>query len=278
VYTLIPHPLLDPTIVVAMEDVQVFYKQFFWCNNTVWKCCCAALALAKRGENIDRLFIGISPGGVGQSLHSLLLHAMHEGSAAFFDPNVWYNDEELRKQVEQWSGCFLLTGQESPENTRRMREDLFKKTMSGDAVAGRKPYGYSTKMLELVGWKRLECNRMFRFSSVSERNFHSILRRSFVWTPKARFFDKSYLQERYPDSAADGIFPADDTLRDRLRSGPCVAAALRIQHAFELENSRQQCRELIESWVLGEDCGLTERTLRQACGLAPRPHTAQGSK
>ena len=36
----------------------------------------AALALAKRGENIDRLFIGISPGGVGQSLYTANLAAM----------------------------------------------------------------------------------------------------------------------------------------------------------------------------------------------------------
>jgi hypothetical protein len=28
----------------------------------------AALALAKRGENIDRCFIGVSPGGVGRIL------------------------------------------------------------------------------------------------------------------------------------------------------------------------------------------------------------------
>ena len=129
----------------------------------------AALALAKRGLNIDKLFIGVSPGGVGQSLYSSLLHAMHEGSAAYFDPNVWYHDDELRKQVEQWSHCWILTGQEAPQDSRRMREDLFKKTISADAIAGRKPYGYSTKMLELVGWKRLECNRLLRFDSVSEK-------------------------------------------------------------------------------------------------------------
>ena len=35
----------------------------------------AAIALAKRGENLDRCFIGVSPGGVGQSLYSLHLQA-----------------------------------------------------------------------------------------------------------------------------------------------------------------------------------------------------------
>ena len=117
IYMLIPHALVDPHMEVALDDVHAFYKQFFWCNNHVYLSGCAALALAKRGENIDRLFVGISPGGVGQSLYSGLLHAMHQGGAAFFDPNAWYHDDELRKQVEEWAGCFLLTGQESPENT-----------------------------------------------------------------------------------------------------------------------------------------------------------------
>ena len=43
---------------------------------TCYLVCQAALALAKRGENIDRLFIGISPGGVGQSLYTANLAAM----------------------------------------------------------------------------------------------------------------------------------------------------------------------------------------------------------
>ena len=36
----------------------------------------AAVALAKRGENVDHIFIGLSPGGVGQSLFTQHLHAM----------------------------------------------------------------------------------------------------------------------------------------------------------------------------------------------------------
>ncbi len=63
----------------------------------------------------------------------------------FFDPNAWYSEDELRKQVEAFAGCFILTGQEAPETTKRMREDLFKKTMSADGIAGRKPYGITTR-------------------------------------------------------------------------------------------------------------------------------------
>ena len=56
-----------------------------------------AQALAKRGENLDRCFIGVSPGGVGQSLYSTFLDAMYGPAHAFFDPNIWYDDQELNR-------------------------------------------------------------------------------------------------------------------------------------------------------------------------------------
>ena len=31
--------------------------------------------------------------------------------------------------MDQFVGCVILTGQEAPETNRRMREDLYKKTM-----------------------------------------------------------------------------------------------------------------------------------------------------
>ena len=41
-------------------------------------------------------------------------------------------------------------------------------TMSGDGVAWRKPYEFTTKMFELIGWKKLEVNRMInKFAGVS---------------------------------------------------------------------------------------------------------------
>lgn len=42
-----------------------------------------------------------------------------------------------RKQVESLVGSIVLTGQEAPENGRRIREDLYKKTMSADGVRSR---------------------------------------------------------------------------------------------------------------------------------------------
>ena len=63
-------------------------------------------------------------------------------------------------------GSIILTGQEAPETGKRLREDLYKKTMSADGISGRKPYGISTRMFELVGWKRLEANKILRFGGM----------------------------------------------------------------------------------------------------------------
>ena len=151
-YIKIPHAIKDPVLEANVLRLQKFYSQTFWCNAHVFKCCQAAIALAKRGLNVDRCFIGISPGGVGQSLYSQHIAAMFGNNHAFFDPNVWHNDEELRKQVESFARCFIITGQEAPESARKLHLDLYKKTMSADGIVGRKPYGYTTRMFTIVGW------------------------------------------------------------------------------------------------------------------------------
>ena len=151
-YIKIPHALKDPVLEENVLRVRKFYSQTFWCNFDVFRCCMAAAALAKRGFNVDRCFIGISPGGVGQSLYSLHLAAMFGSNHSFFDPNVWHNDEELRKQVEGFARCCVITGQEAPESSRKLHLDLYKKTMSADGIMGRKPYGYTTRMFSICGW------------------------------------------------------------------------------------------------------------------------------
>ena len=75
-YIYIPHPLIDPVLAHVQARLQKFYSQTFWANNAVFECCLSAMALAKRGFNVDRCFIGESPGGVGQSLFSLHIDAI----------------------------------------------------------------------------------------------------------------------------------------------------------------------------------------------------------
>ena len=174
----------------------------------------------------------------------------------------------MRKQVEQAAGRFILTAQEAPETNRRMREDLFKKTMSADGIAGRRPYGMVTRVIELVGWKRYEVNRMIKFAGVTQENIHSIFRRGFVWKPLARFIDEAVISTHFPDANASGLFAKDDSLKDFLRNGPCIGAALRLQHGFESE-----CAMLIERYASQP---LTEDALRAACSLLPKHRSARG--
>jgi hypothetical protein len=139
--------------------------------------------------------------------------------------------------------------------------------MGGDQIAGRKPYGIMTRMLQIIGWKRIELNRLLRFSGVTESNFPSILRRSFVWKPKARLLDPTYLQAHYPEHEKDGVFAKNAKLRDFLVSGPAIAAGLCLQHGIELKFARDQCCQMIEDYAaLGGDGGLTVTSMRMACG------------
>ena len=272
-YLRVPHCIKGAVPQHIVERLHKFYAQTFWCNVEVFKCCQAAQALAKRGLNVTRLFIGLSTGGVGQSLYSSHLQALYGHNFAYFDPNIWYHEEEMRKQVEQLNGCIILTGQETPATNRKLREDLFKKFASADGIAGRKPYGFCTKMIYTRGWKRLEANRMFRFSDVGKRDFNAILRRGFVWRFLARFEDPQVIESAYADIAKDGVFPKDPDLGDFLRSSAAVAAGLQLQHAFEAEHTKKECEEMIEQYAaMGGDGGLTEATMREACGLPPKDY------
>ena len=76
---------------------------------------------------------------------------------------------------------------------------------------GRKPYGYSTRMFQMIGWTRLDVNHMMAFLGVTNHNFHSLFRRSFVWKAKARFVHRKFLA-KYPEHEKDGIFEADPSL------------------------------------------------------------------
>ena len=95
-----------------------------------------------------------------------------------FDPQLFYSDDEMRKQVELLKGAIVLTAQERPEATARgFREDLFKKMASADAIFGRLPYQVLTKAIAFVGWKCMEVNKLVRFSGVRESCFNSVFRR-----------------------------------------------------------------------------------------------------
>ena len=54
------HCIHGPIQANVVDRLKKFYSQTFWGNEHVFRCCQAAQALAKRGENVVRLFIGLS--------------------------------------------------------------------------------------------------------------------------------------------------------------------------------------------------------------------------
>ena len=55
----------------------------------------------------------------------------------------------------------LSHSQEKPTGTRSsVREDLLKKFATGEGISGRMPYAILTKQFEIVGWKRMEMNKL----------------------------------------------------------------------------------------------------------------------
>ncbi|CAK0891385.1 unnamed protein product [Prorocentrum cordatum] len=284
IYIGIPHKIKaylgDPALKVAATRVDQFYRQTFWANAAAHKVCMAALALAKRGLNVDRLFFFWGAGGVGLSLTTAHLDAMlGHSNHKYFDPQVFYLDEKMRKTVESLKGTIVLTAQEKPEGLRKsFREDLFKKLASADGIFGRLPYQILTKVIYLVGWKRMELNKLITFDGVTEGAFHAIYRRSLLIKIYARFVDAECIRRALPDAEKYGIFPRAPDLKPFMQSGPAIAAGLQRQLGFERKYGEAASRSLIDDYCLrGGDNGITENTCDrpkpggQSSAAAPPP-------
>ena len=277
IYVGIPHklnayPRGDPVLKAATERIRTFYRQTFWSNAAGWRCCQAALALAKRGKNVDHMFFMWGPGGVGLSLTTHHLAKMlGPCNHKYFDPQVFYLEEEMRKQVELLNGALVMTAQEKPEGLRKgFREDLFKKMATADGIFGRLPYQVLTRLIALCGWKRMELNKLITFVGVTERTFYTIFRRALLIKTDSRFLDEEFLASR-PHLTKYGIFARLHGLKEELGSGPCVLAGLLMQQTFENTYGEQACRRLLDDYVLrGHDGGITERYMREACNLSPK--------
>ena len=89
--------------------------------------------LAKRGKNLDMLTFLMGPRGVGLSLITAHMVAMYGvRNHKYFDPNIFFDDDELRKQVELLIGAFIFTGQEKPEgNTKSFRKGSDEEVCNG---------------------------------------------------------------------------------------------------------------------------------------------------
>ena len=57
----------------------------------------------QKGDGLNLRMIDVAP-------EPERLQAIYGANFAYFDPNIWWNEDEMRKQVEQLNGCFVLTG------------------------------------------------------------------------------------------------------------------------------------------------------------------------
>ncbi len=275
IYTGILRTLLDavdPVLKAALLRLQKAYQETFWSITAAFEFGQACQAIAKRGMNVNCITVYWGPGGVGLTRYTDHIAAMYgEENHCMFDPNVFYDDTELRKQIEKMVGRIIYTGQEKPTNTRcGIRQDLVKKFATGEGIAGRMPYGIVTKLFKVVGWKRIELNKFLSFDDVTENNFESIMRRFAVIGIQARFFEAETFKALPGDRQKLGIFERDPELEGFIVSGPAVAAGHKLQYAFETEHGLDEGRQIIVHYTRGGgDNGIGEKYLRAACGLKP---------
>ena len=264
---------VDPVMETAIARLEKIYSETFWAIPAAFQLGQACLALAKRGLNVNQITLYLGPGGVGLSKYTAHLEAMlGTDNHDIFDPNIFYSDDELRKQVPRMAGHFVFTGQERPTGAKQtIREDLLKKFCTGEGVAGRLPYGILTKMHRIIGWKRLECNKLIDFQDITEDNFESILRRFAVVAIQARFFEKAQLAGVELDPDTRGVFCRDPEMDNFYTSGPACAGGLKIQAAFEELHGKKECLDIVQHYTRGGgDKGVSVKYMRECCGLKPK--------
>ena len=185
----------------------------------------------------------------------------------------------MQKFIPLLKGGFIFSGQEKPTGSKNaLRDDLLKKFATGEGIAGRLPYAILTKLILLTGWKRIECNKLFRFMDIEETNFESILRRCAVIKILAKFFDKAFVDLNFKNFTPEtyGLFTRDPNAQEFLTSNQAVHAGHQIQMAFEHTYDEAACQKIIDEYTrCGKDRGETLKQIRYACNL---PEITTGQK
>ena len=65
-------------------------------------------------------------------------------------------------------------------NEKSLREDLYKKHMTGEPLACRPNNALLTRLILFIGWKIFEMNQSLTFQGVTEETFPSMMRRTLV--------------------------------------------------------------------------------------------------
>ena len=92
------------------DTVLEFLRTTFFDNAVAVECQLAAIRLTLRGISLVRAFITVGLGGVGRSLNTCLIANLFGGSHGFMDMNVFYTEDELRKQADTFTGKVNVRG------------------------------------------------------------------------------------------------------------------------------------------------------------------------
>ena len=142
----------DDRVVVRLMR---FLNSSFYDNSYAMTCTIAGLGLALVGENVDRDFCIIWPGGAGRSLFTSLLRNSLRSMRGFFDCTSLYLDDEVRNTLEHIVGYCVLTSLEGADggstNLRNPRQDSRKKIFAGGGgpISRRLPYAKTSKMVSI---------------------------------------------------------------------------------------------------------------------------------
>ena len=226
IYMHVDSPLLDPVLEAHVNRLFQIHMSTYWKNKAAFKCELSAFILALMGKNVDRGFYHLGRGGAGQSLTTACFHAMLADLHTYLDMNIYFTDDEFRKQGELLVDIPVSTGQETVQGAASsLRFDLMKKHLSADPIAMRLLYSIITRMESLIGWKRFECNVLPTFSGITEENFNSLMRRAWVMIMRGSIVEK-HVYDTIVNPAFKGIFLKDPTAKDTQAIGHNVSATV----------------------------------------------------
>ena len=286
VYLSIPHLAGDPVMAANKERVLQFLRTPFFDNAAALECQLAAICSTLRGVSIVRAFVTVGPSGVGQSLNTCLVANLFGGSHGFMDMNVFFSEDELRKQADTFTGKVNTGSHVSTTSDMKTLVVLFFFVQSGPLcvpqvvitgqeapqhrqtapVAARLPYTILTKMVTFSGWKRFEMNETLKFHEVTEMTFPSIMRRSLIINCKARSVSAQRLASITPGK--EEYFLMQEDMKDFVTSQPAAGALFTVVLGELCDSSVATFWQKIERYAEGGgDGGLTRATMRAACGL-----------
>ena len=161
----------DPVLNSAVDRYMKFIRTTYWGQFDGFEIQQAAIALAKRKENVDQMVFTLGAGGCGMSQHTKSIAAsLGDDVHMQVDGFVLYQDEELRKIIPDLDGKAVFTFEEAVHGTHQdLRLDIYKRWCSGGKLPGRLPYGKTTRMYQIIGFKRFEC-KDDRFQTRHARN------------------------------------------------------------------------------------------------------------